>query len=129
MSGLPSSKKAVLSLFLVAVVSFVLVGQMHAQVAGATLKGTVTDPTGAAVPKAQVTVIDVATGITHNVTTDSAGVYAAPNLQPGVYQVRVVAPGFSDREGHAGSLQSSRVHQNRERDHGKGLNRHYCGSR
>jgi Carboxypeptidase regulatory-like domain/TonB dependent receptor len=66
-----------------------------AQVAGATLKGEVTDPTGSFVPKAQVSIIDVATGVAHNVTTDSAGVYAAANLRPGQYQVRVSATGFA----------------------------------
>jgi hypothetical protein len=67
----------------------------NAQVAGAMLKGTVTDPTGAYVPKAQVSIIDVATGITHNVTTDTSGGYAAANLRPGEYQVRVTATGFA----------------------------------
>ena len=64
-------------------------GQADAQVAGAMLKGAVTDPAGASVPKAQVSIIDVATGITHNITTDAAGTYAAANLRPGEDQVRV----------------------------------------
>src|ERR1035441_8619738 len=67
----------------------------NAQVAGAMLKGTVTDPTGAYIPKAQVSISDVATGITRNVTTDTTGSYAAANLRPGEYQVRVTATGFS----------------------------------
>ena len=67
----------------------------QSQVSGATLKGTVTDPAGAAVPKAQVVISDLATGITHPAVTDSAGVYSMPNLRPGTYEVRVTAPGFS----------------------------------
>jgi hypothetical protein len=67
----------------------------QAQVAGAMLKGTVTDPTGAYVPKAQVSILDVATGNSHTVTTDSSGGYAAANLRPGEYQVRVTATGFA----------------------------------
>jgi hypothetical protein len=59
------------------------------------LKGSVTDPAGAYVPKAQVSVIDVATGIEHNVTTDASGGYAAANLRPGDYKVRVTATGFA----------------------------------
>jgi hypothetical protein len=59
------------------------------------LKGTVTDPTGAFIPKAQVAIVDVATGITRTVTTDTTGNYAAANLRPGEYQVRVTATGFS----------------------------------
>ena len=42
-----------------------------------------------------VSVIDVATGIAHNVTTDAAGTYSAANLRPGEYQVRVTATGFN----------------------------------
>jgi hypothetical protein len=70
-------------------------GRANAQVAGAMLKGTVTDPTGAFIPKAQVSIVDVATGITRTVTTDTTGNYAAANLRPGEYQIRVTATGFS----------------------------------
>jgi hypothetical protein len=70
-------------------------GHASAQVAGAMLKGTVTDPTGAYIPKAQVSIINVATGITRNATTDTTGDYAAANLRPGEYQIRVTATGFS----------------------------------
>ncbi len=52
-------------------------------------------PTGAFIPKAQVSIIDVATGITRTVTTDTTGNYAAANLRPGEYQIRVTATGFS----------------------------------
>jgi len=69
--------------------------RVNAQVAGAMLKGSVTDPAGAYVPKAQVSIIDVATGIEHNVTTDASGGYAAANLRPGDYKVRVTATGFA----------------------------------
>jgi hypothetical protein len=83
--------------FLLAILGFGIIGigQAYAQVAGAMLKGTVTDPAGAAVPKAQVSIMDVATGISRSVTTDSDGAYAAANLRPGAYQVRVTATGFS----------------------------------
>ena len=83
------------SLAILFLTGVLLPGRAHAQVAGAMLKGAVTDPTGASVPKAQVSIIDVATGITHNVTTDTSGDYAAANLRPGEYQVRVTATGFA----------------------------------
>jgi outer membrane receptor protein involved in Fe transport len=67
----------------------------NAQVAGAILTGTVRDSSGAVIPKAQVTIIDVATGVTRKITADNAGLYSAPNLLPGNYQVSVTAPGFS----------------------------------
>ena len=67
----------------------------HAQVTGATLSGTVTDPSGAAVVGATVSAKNTATGISKDVTSDSAGLYTLPNLEPGAYEIRVSATGFS----------------------------------
>jgi hypothetical protein len=69
--------------------------QLRAQVAGATLSGTINDPSGAVVPNAQVSARNTATGVTRAATTDSAGFYSIPNLLPGSYEVTVTAPGFS----------------------------------
>jgi len=66
-----------------------------AQVAGGTLSGTITDPSDKLVPQAQVSITNVATGITTTVTTNSDGFYIAPNLLPGEYQVTVSAKGFN----------------------------------
>jgi Carboxypeptidase regulatory-like domain/TonB-dependent Receptor Plug Domain len=67
----------------------------NAQVTGATLSGTVTDASGAVISGAQISIKDSATGITHDVTSDTAGLYTAPNLIPGSYEVKVSASGFS----------------------------------
>src|ERR1700734_3435072 len=61
----------------------------------ATMSGLVTDPTGAVVPGAQVTVHSLATGLDRELVTDNAGLYVAPSLVPGDYQVRVKASGFA----------------------------------
>jgi hypothetical protein len=61
----------------------------------ASLSGTVSDPTGAVVPGAHVTVHSLATGADRAVDTDGAGLYAVPALQPGDYSVKVTATGFS----------------------------------
>jgi hypothetical protein len=66
-----------------------------AQVAGGTLSGTITDPSDKSVPQAQVSIMNVATGITTTVTTNADGFFIAPNLLPGEYQVTVSANGFS----------------------------------
>jgi len=66
-----------------------------AQGAGATLSGVVSDPSGAAVPSAQVAIENVGTGIASNVTTDMKGYYSVPNLAPGTYDVTTTAAGFS----------------------------------
>jgi hypothetical protein len=67
----------------------------RAQVAGATLSGTVTDPSGAAIVGARVSVTNRATGVNRAVPTDSAGFYSVPNLQPGNYDVTVSSTGFA----------------------------------
>jgi hypothetical protein len=61
----------------------------------ANLSGTVTDPTGAVLPNADVKVHSLATGSDRMIKTDGAGLYVVPSLQPGDYQVQASAPGFS----------------------------------
>jgi len=56
--------------------------------------GRVTDPTGAVLPGASISIIDTQRGLTRAVTTDEAGQYNAPTLIPGTYTVRVEFPGF-----------------------------------
>ncbi len=79
----------------VVAVSLAMAGHAHAQVAGATLTGTVKDSCGAFIPSAQIIITDVATGVTLTVTAGGAGLYAAPNLLPGTYEIRITAIGFS----------------------------------
>lgn len=67
----------------------------HSQVTGATLSGTVTDSSGGVIPGAQISVTNTATGIKQEFQADSAGYYTAPNLAPGVYEVKVTAQGFN----------------------------------
>ena len=61
----------------------------------AALSGTVTDPTGAAVPNATVVARNVATGVEISLTTDSSGAYLFPSLPIGSYRVEVTATGFN----------------------------------
>src|SRR3984893_14884102 len=67
----------------------------RAQVAGGTLSGTITDPSGSVVPNAEVVIKNSATGISRNVTTNADGFYSAANLVPGNYEVSVSAAGFN----------------------------------
>jgi Carboxypeptidase regulatory-like domain/TonB-dependent Receptor Plug Domain/TonB dependent receptor len=69
--------------------------EAYPQVVGATLSGTITDPSGGVVPNAMVSARNTATGVTREVTADTAGLYVLPNLLPGAYEVTVTAPGFS----------------------------------
>ena len=75
--------------------AYLSAGEARAQVAGATLSGTVTDPSGAVIAGAQVVIANKATGVSRTVTTDAAGLYTAPNIQPGDYEVTITAAGFS----------------------------------
>src|SRR6202158_233423 len=70
---------------------------LHAQVAGATLSGTVMDQSGGVVPQAAISIKNIATGITRSSTTSAAGFYSAPNLLPGTYEIRAAAQGFSSQ--------------------------------
>ncbi len=61
----------------------------------ADLQGVVSDPTGARVPGATVTVRNLATNLERSTTSDAAGVYRVLALPPGRYEVVVDAPGFA----------------------------------
>ena len=82
-------------IFVIVAISIFGTGQAYAQVAGATLTGTVKDSSGAVIPNAQVAITDLATGVTRTVSPGSSGLYTAPNLLPGNYEIRVTATGFS----------------------------------
>ena len=87
--------RGVLVLFVIFAICILSTNAVYAQVAGATLTGTVTDPLGAVIPRVQVSITDVATRVTRNVVTDNAGFYSAPNLLPGNYEITMTASGFS----------------------------------
>ncbi|MGH9374538.1 MAG: carboxypeptidase-like regulatory domain-containing protein, partial [Terriglobia bacterium] len=83
-----------LALFVGALVFCLAPVNTYAQVVGATLTGTVSDPSGAVIPNASVAVKNVATGVVVSVVTNSAGLYSVPNLIPGTYAVTTSAKGF-----------------------------------
>src|SRR5882724_2166537 len=89
-----------------AVIALVILGLVTASAHGQTLttgqiSGTVTDPSGAVVPKAQVTVSNTNTGIKRTTESNSDGYYLVPLLDPGNYVVTIAAKGFEtvSREG------------------------------
>src|SRR5579859_245177 len=58
------------------------------------IQGTVTDPNGAVVPDANITITNKATGQVSKVTSSGSGTYASGGLIPGEYEVRVEGKGF-----------------------------------
>ncbi|HTX75804.1 MAG TPA: TonB-dependent receptor [Terracidiphilus sp.] len=61
------------------------------------LTGTVTDPSGAAIPGAQVTALERDTGVRQTAATNSEGIYRFTALLPGSYTVTVSAKGFESQ--------------------------------
>lgn len=71
----------------------------RAQTAGAgSINGTVSDAASAVIPGASVTVTNTDTGVSHDYTTNSSGLYNAPFLLPGHYKVSSMAPNFGKVE-------------------------------
>src|SRR5271154_2179331 len=65
-----------------------------AQSTFASMIGTVRDPTGAVIAKCVVDVANTGTSAHRQTTTDANGDYAVTNLEPGMYQLKITAPGF-----------------------------------
>jgi hypothetical protein len=76
-------------------------GRLRAQIDRASISGTVTDPSGAAVAGATVTVTNGGTNQSQTLTTDSSGLYTARLLHIGTYSVEATAKGF-ERSLHSG---------------------------
>lgn len=66
--------------------------------------GTITDPSGAAVQGATVTLKNTATGVTTTATSNGTGAYRFPFLNPGTYTVTVTMKGFSTSAPHAATV-------------------------
>ena len=67
---------------------------LSAQVLYGSLVGTVLDQSGAVIPNATVTIVNKATALTRETTTDAAGRYIFADVLPGMYDVKVTGQGF-----------------------------------
>ena len=63
----------------------------------AEVQGAVTDGTGASVPQAQATLVNVDTGVTRTVAADADGRYRLFPVPPGAYTIQIKAPGFESK--------------------------------
>ena len=66
----------------------------QSEVGGATLNGTVTDPSGAAVPQARIIVTNKETQEERSALSTEAGTYTVPSVPPGTYRVTATISGF-----------------------------------
>jgi len=76
-----------------AIVLTLLVAPVGAQFSS-NVQGTVTDPTGAAIPNAQVTLLNLETGVALKATTDAVGYYRFTSVARGNYRVLAECTGF-----------------------------------
>ncbi|MGH9356303.1 MAG: carboxypeptidase regulatory-like domain-containing protein, partial [Terriglobia bacterium] len=68
--------------------------RVGAQVSGGDVSGTISGPSGAALPNARVSLTNVGTGFTRSARSDERGFYTIPNLAPGNYEMTVSTPNF-----------------------------------
>jgi hypothetical protein len=81
-------------LLFVMVCLFAIVGPIGAQSDSSSLSGTVTDPSGALVPNARITVHNNATLADRSITSNESGNFTLTNLASGNYTVHIEVPGF-----------------------------------
>jgi hypothetical protein len=74
---------------------FLIAGIIWAQAETGQITGTVLDSTGAAIPKASVTIRNIDSGAIRTTVTSGQGSYTVTNIQPGNYEVSVTAGGFT----------------------------------
>ena len=82
------------ALFYIGTLLWLPAANLMGQAVYGSIVGTVTDPSGAAMPKATVTIADTGKGVSYNATTNESGNYSQTHLIAGVYEVRVQASGF-----------------------------------
>ena len=88
------ARKAVVCSTLLLVVLLLLPGVLAAQSFRGSIRGEVTDPSGAVVPNAKVTVKDTANGVSREVSSGPDGGYVVAELPAGSYDITVEVPGF-----------------------------------
>src|SRR3984893_15014952 len=86
-----------LKIFLGLVLVALCLPALHAQLYTGTVSGTVTDPSGATIPSAKMTLVDENKGFTYNGTSDSDGHYLFAQVPPGTYDLSVETPNFQSQ--------------------------------
>jgi len=82
-----------------------LAGAAFGQTSTGTITGTVTDQQGAAIVGANVVVRSADTGVANTVRTNDSGIYQAPLLRPGTYDVTASQAGFATVENKGVTVQ------------------------
>ncbi|HEY4009994.1 MAG TPA: TonB-dependent receptor [Acidobacteriaceae bacterium] len=82
---------------------FFIAAAGHAQSTGS-ITGTVSDPSGASIPAASVTIADPATGLSRTVVTNGQGAFTFPDVPIGTYAMTVSKTGFATQKRSAQEL-------------------------
>jgi hypothetical protein len=104
-----SNSRILLPLVATILWSSVSVLPASAQTTFGSITGVVTDPSGAAIPRVQITVVNEDTGLTRRQATTVTGVYTMPDLAPGKYRVRFEGSGFNSQEKQGVLLDANHV--------------------
>jgi Carboxypeptidase regulatory-like domain len=91
-SSMRCARNAIFAVVILALISCAAI-VTHAGVGGS-ISGTVTDPSGAGIPQASVTVTNTATGAAQTVATSDRGFYSFPSLPVGPYEIEIQSAGF-----------------------------------
>ncbi len=81
----------------------------RAQSVNGVIAGTITDPSGAVVANAKITITNTGTGLSQNTTTGAQGEYRFPLVPPGTYSVRIEASGFGTEKAEGVIVEASQV--------------------
>ncbi len=90
--------RLIVSLLTLLAIATVPASLMAQSLVSGDVAGTITDPTGAVLPNATVTLKSDSTGESRTTTTNSSGAYRISLLKPGSYSINVTAQGFSKTE-------------------------------
>src|ERR1700753_2608677 len=89
-----TSIRSTLTVFALAICALASGPRSRAQAVTGTIVGTVTDPSGAALPNATVVISLTGQNVSHTTTTNESGNFTEPDLPPGAYSVVISASGF-----------------------------------
>ena len=95
-SRFPGKLRGLVAAFLLVAAGMFVCLPAHGQFETASVLGYVHDSSGAAIPNAKVTLVNVATGVEVTVNADAQGQYEFTSVRIGQYKVRAAATGFSD---------------------------------
>src|ERR1700745_4014605 len=73
----------------------------YAQTATTSLRGDVSDSTGALIPNVEVTISEASIGFSQTHQTDEHGAYSFQQIPPGTYLIKILAAGFNEQKERA----------------------------